>query len=202
MARTIEITDGVYSTTTRNWLKKEMEQFGEVDVCHMGNRDNPQEEPPWVRFCDPRSAEKAMAAIQAGQVFLDGLMIKAELRSAIKRPPPPVRREREQRRDLDFSSRDFYMEQGVRDRDEMGEIGTAEMGEMGEMGGESEGAGATAAVTVAAGRGAEAGTRVGVAATTVTAAAAAAAERTSLLQGSCLLAMPHLGGAWATGLQL
>mmetsp|Transcript_77542 Transcript_77542/g.179757 ORF Transcript_77542/g.179757 Transcript_77542/m.179757 type:complete len:176 (+) Transcript_77542:155-682(+) len=120
MARTIEITDGVYSTTTRNWLKKEMEQFGEVDVCHMGKRDNPQEEPPWVRFCDPRSAEKAMAAIQAGQVFLDGLMIKAELRSAIKRPPPPVRREREQRRDLDFSSRDFYMEQGVRDRDRDG----------------------------------------------------------------------------------
>uniref|UniRef100_A0A7S4V566 RRM domain-containing protein n=1 Tax=Alexandrium monilatum TaxID=311494 RepID=A0A7S4V566_9DINO len=119
MARTIEITDGVLPTTTRNWLKKEMEQFGEVDVCHMGNRENPREEPPWVRFCEPRSAEKAMAAIMEGKVYLDGLQIKAELRSGMKRPaPPPRRRETEQqRRDLDFSSRDFYIEQGARGRD-------------------------------------------------------------------------------------
>mmetsp|Transcript_5160 Transcript_5160/g.7984 ORF Transcript_5160/g.7984 Transcript_5160/m.7984 type:complete len:103 (-) Transcript_5160:154-462(-) len=57
-----------------------------------------------------------MAAIQTGKVFLDGLQIKAELRSAMKRPPPPVHHKTETRRDLDFSSRDFYMEQGTREK--------------------------------------------------------------------------------------
>ena len=44
MANSIEITGGVVDTTSRLWLKREMERFGEVDVCHMGNRSNPVEE--------------------------------------------------------------------------------------------------------------------------------------------------------------
>jgi len=113
MASTIEITDGVVETTSRMWLKKEMERFGEVDVCHMGNRNNPTEEPPWVRFTRPNSAESALAAIRAGQVFVDGLMVKADWRSSRKGPPAPTR-EQHSRRDLEVTSRDLFMEQ--RDR--------------------------------------------------------------------------------------
>lgn len=76
MANTIEITGGVGETTSRMWLKQEMERFGRVDVCHMGNRMNPQEEPPWVRFYEPQGAEGALAAIRAGPQKAEAMLFE------------------------------------------------------------------------------------------------------------------------------
>mmetsp|Transcript_86145 Transcript_86145/g.216807 ORF Transcript_86145/g.216807 Transcript_86145/m.216807 type:complete len:153 (+) Transcript_86145:66-524(+) len=118
-SRTIQITSGVYVNTTRMWLKKELERFGEIDVCHMGNRERPEEEPPWVRFNSPKAAEDALAAIEKGEVFVDGAQLKAEWRSGVGRPAPS-REKTTSRRDLDFSSRDLMMGGGGgggRDRD-------------------------------------------------------------------------------------
>mmetsp|Transcript_52553 Transcript_52553/g.113711 ORF Transcript_52553/g.113711 Transcript_52553/m.113711 type:complete len:156 (-) Transcript_52553:88-555(-) len=109
MANTLEITSGVVETTSRMWLKKEMERFGPVDVCHMGNRSNPQEEPPWVRFVNPQSCEDALASVKAGQVFLDGLMVQAQYKSGRRGPAPSSAPST--RRDLEVSSRDLFMEQ-------------------------------------------------------------------------------------------
>mmetsp|Transcript_6237 Transcript_6237/g.17571 ORF Transcript_6237/g.17571 Transcript_6237/m.17571 type:complete len:148 (-) Transcript_6237:94-537(-) len=67
----IEVT-GVTDTTSRISLKKAMEQFGEVDYCHMGNRGVDM---PIVRFRTQGDAEKALEHIKAGQVWLDGFVI-------------------------------------------------------------------------------------------------------------------------------
>merc|ERR1719174_2242280 len=60
-----------------------MQQFGEVDACHMGDRavmgDNFTEW-PIVRFKAQSSAENALNAIKSGQVFLDGFKLIAEWR--------------------------------------------------------------------------------------------------------------------------
>merc|ERR1712190_576323 len=49
-------------------LKNEMERFGRVEICYMGNRHNPSADPPWVRFEKATSAQAALTAINAGQV--------------------------------------------------------------------------------------------------------------------------------------
>lgn len=104
MSNTIEITEGVVESTTRMWLKREMERFGQVEVCHMGNRQNPKGEPPWVRFASSKSAEQALDAIKKGEVFVDGIQIKAERSN--KRGPPLVPREP---RDMECGSRDLFL---------------------------------------------------------------------------------------------
>eukprot|EP00927_Polykrikos_kofoidii_P080560 TRINITY_DN77453_c0_g1_i1.p1 TRINITY_DN77453_c0_g1~~TRINITY_DN77453_c0_g1_i1.p1 ORF type:complete len:172 (-),score=27.37 TRINITY_DN77453_c0_g1_i1:75-590(-) len=118
MANTVEIIGGVGETTSRMWLKKEMERFGSVDVCHMGNRSNPGDEPPWVRFVKPTEAEEALNAINAGQVFLDGLKLQAQWKSGRRVSTSgggigggSMRDAPAQRRDLEVSSRDLFMEQ-------------------------------------------------------------------------------------------
>eukprot|EP00913_Durusdinium_trenchii_P024990 g23455.t2 len=37
-------------------------------VCHMGNRDKPEEEPPWVRFLTEKAAQDALDAIEKGRI--------------------------------------------------------------------------------------------------------------------------------------
>mmetsp|Transcript_38469 Transcript_38469/g.90464 ORF Transcript_38469/g.90464 Transcript_38469/m.90464 type:complete len:181 (+) Transcript_38469:77-619(+) len=108
---TIEFTGGVVSTTSRLWLKREMERFGEVDVCHMGNRDNPVEEPPWVRFKDSQAAEKALEAIKNSQVVLDGNVLEAEWKANRRGGGGGFPRDAVSRRDLEVNSRDLFLEQ-------------------------------------------------------------------------------------------
>eukprot|EP00439_Symbiodinium_sp_Y106_P049654 s172_g6.t1 len=100
-----EIIGGCSATTTRMILKREMERFGNVDVCHMGNRDNIEKEPPWVRFSDPKAAEAALEAISTGQVVIDGVIIKAA--KSARRGPPLVSR---QPRDMEMGSRDLFLQ--------------------------------------------------------------------------------------------
>lgn len=108
-SRTIQITGGVVGT--RLWLKQEMSRFGRVEVCHTGNRQNPEAEPPWVRFEKMSSVETALNAIAAGQVLFDGMPIKAELKASRSHAPPRPTRERSpKRRDLEVTSRDLARE--------------------------------------------------------------------------------------------
>mmetsp|Transcript_92613 Transcript_92613/g.258888 ORF Transcript_92613/g.258888 Transcript_92613/m.258888 type:complete len:152 (+) Transcript_92613:68-523(+) len=125
MANTIELIGGVGEATSRMYLKQEMERFGKVDVCHMGNRQNPKEEPPWIRFAEPSGAENALSAIKSNQVFLDGVLLQADYRSSRRAPEHPRRDHAgPSRRDLEVNSRDLFLEQererlrgGGRDRD-------------------------------------------------------------------------------------
>lgn len=107
-SRTIMITTG--AVTTRLWLKKEMERFGRVEVCHTGNRMNPEIEAPWVRFEKASSVETALEAINAGQCTdPHGVTIKAVLKSSSRPEPekPVPSRQQATRRDLETNSRDL-----------------------------------------------------------------------------------------------
>merc|ERR1712232_1434582 len=105
-SRTIQITGGVVAT--RLWLKKEMERFGRVEVCHTGNRQNPIAEPHWVRFATLTQAESALEAINGGQVLIDGCTIQAQFKSSRPPPPPPQQQQiRRNERDMDITSRDI-----------------------------------------------------------------------------------------------
>ncbi|CAE7867112.1 APUM1 [Symbiodinium microadriaticum] len=73
MSTCIQITEGVVPGINRLALKGHMEQFGQVDLVHMGNRQNPEE----VRFSTPEAAQ-ALEAINAGQVVIDGMLLKAQ----------------------------------------------------------------------------------------------------------------------------
>lgn len=48
--RTIHIVEGMKMYTARWSLKMELEVFGKIDVCHMGDRFNQKEHPAWVKF--------------------------------------------------------------------------------------------------------------------------------------------------------
>lgn len=80
---TIELTGGLSERTSRIALKRAMTAFGEVDACHMGDRavmGDRFTEFPIVRFRLQSSAEAALQAIKAGQVFLDGQQLQGEWR--------------------------------------------------------------------------------------------------------------------------
>eukprot|EP00930_Biecheleria_cincta_P007585 TRINITY_DN10880_c0_g1_i3.p1 TRINITY_DN10880_c0_g1~~TRINITY_DN10880_c0_g1_i3.p1 ORF type:complete len:168 (-),score=24.91 TRINITY_DN10880_c0_g1_i3:35-538(-) len=77
-----------------------------VDVVHMGNRMNPEQEPPKVRFVKSDSADRALQEINAGTVCVNGVFIKArykETKGKGKGRDGPSR-------DLDISSRDLMGE--------------------------------------------------------------------------------------------
>lgn len=91
---------------SRLQLKGEMEKFGRVETVYMGNRHDPSSEPPMVRFESTASAEIALAAINSGQVFFDGMPVRAALKQGRARA---VQRdiEREVDNKLHITSRDF-----------------------------------------------------------------------------------------------
>eukprot|EP00445_Apocalathium_hangoei_P063458 CAMPEP_0204110930 /NCGR_PEP_ID=MMETSP0361-20130328/2175_1 /ASSEMBLY_ACC=CAM_ASM_000343 /TAXON_ID=268821 /ORGANISM="Scrippsiella Hangoei, Strain SHTV-5" /LENGTH=97 /DNA_ID=CAMNT_0051060919 /DNA_START=96 /DNA_END=385 /DNA_ORIENTATION=- len=86
-------------------MKREMERFGHVDVCHMGNREDPKTEPPWVRFAEPKAADNALEAIKANLVIIDGLVIQAQ--KSTRRGPPLVSREP---REAEVGSRELFLQ--------------------------------------------------------------------------------------------
>jgi len=70
-----------------------MEKFGHVEVANTGNRNNQKHEPPFVRFGSAFACDKAMEAINAGKVTLDGQVLKAEKKVGGRAPPPPRKKE-------------------------------------------------------------------------------------------------------------
>ncbi|CAE8629112.1 unnamed protein product [Polarella glacialis] len=86
---TIEIVEGCTERTSRLGLKKAMQIYGEIDACHMGDRavmGANFTEFPLVRFKLQPDAEKALAALKSGQVYLDGIVLKGEWRGGTRRP--------------------------------------------------------------------------------------------------------------------
>lgn len=85
-----------------------MEKFGRVETVYMGNRHDPTAEPPMVRFATTASAEMALAAMTAGQVIFDGMLVKGEMKQGGRRP---MQRdiEREVDSKLHITSRDFAL---------------------------------------------------------------------------------------------
>mmetsp|Transcript_11858 Transcript_11858/g.34602 ORF Transcript_11858/g.34602 Transcript_11858/m.34602 type:complete len:250 (-) Transcript_11858:76-825(-) len=86
--RTIHIIEGVKMNTARWSLKMELEVFGKIDVCHMGDRFNQKEHPAWVKFNTREGAQKAMDAMDTGKVICNGEPIKGEWRKEVAAPAP------------------------------------------------------------------------------------------------------------------
>jgi len=135
MSSTVEIVAGTSERTSRIALKRAMSAFGEVDACHMGDRGAMGDrftEFPIVRFKTQSAAEACLAAIKAGQLFLDGSQLQGEFKGgggpAARRLKPPERRtapipaqsqaeeDMSSRMLLDGSNRDSHSTFGGRDQ--------------------------------------------------------------------------------------
>lgn len=86
--RTIHIVEGVKFNTARWSLKMELEVYGKIDVCHMGDRSNQRDHPTWVKFQSREGAEKAMEAMERGRVFCNCERMRGEWREEAAAPPP------------------------------------------------------------------------------------------------------------------
>mmetsp|Transcript_1813 Transcript_1813/g.3256 ORF Transcript_1813/g.3256 Transcript_1813/m.3256 type:complete len:141 (+) Transcript_1813:117-539(+) len=107
---------GISEQSSRLSLKKAMEQFGEVVGCHMGARgvDN-----PIVRYKSQELAQTALDALKAGQVWLDGMILKGEWKGSGRGAPPPPMAAAGGRSEaaLDLTSRDIFSARKSRSRD-------------------------------------------------------------------------------------
>lgn len=112
MARVLHIIDGIKLNTARWSLKMELEVYGKIDACHMGDRTNPHKQPPWVKFAAAQSAERCMEAIHEGKLFVNGYKIKAEYRKDAGEPKQ-VDPGGSRNGDLDLTSRDLFMRQAA-----------------------------------------------------------------------------------------
>jgi len=115
-ARTIQMP-GETIINSRLWLKREMERFGRIEVCHTGNRQNLAAEPPWVRFEKASSAEVALQAINAGQVLLEGVPIQAEYKKSGRQQGSSTTLGRRER-DMEITSRDIVRDDQRRGGDD------------------------------------------------------------------------------------
>lgn len=81
--KTVHFTEGVTPATSRISLKTLFGGFGTLDFCWVpppGDRADGAEL-AYVKFAAQSSAEAAMAAVNSGQIFLDGVALKAEYRA-------------------------------------------------------------------------------------------------------------------------
>mmetsp|Transcript_53096 Transcript_53096/g.84472 ORF Transcript_53096/g.84472 Transcript_53096/m.84472 type:complete len:208 (+) Transcript_53096:166-789(+) len=78
---TLEITDGITEHANRVALKGVFSAFGDVLACWVPPIDRRGVDNASVRFAVAQSAESAKAACDAGQVFFQGLPLKAKWRS-------------------------------------------------------------------------------------------------------------------------
>ncbi|CAJ1387982.1 unnamed protein product [Effrenium voratum] len=104
---------GISDQSSRLSLKKAMEQFGEVVGCHMGSRgvDN-----PIVRYKTQEFAQAALDALKAGQVWLDGMILKGEWKGSSRPPGPPPAVAARNEAALDLTSRDIFSTRKSRSR--------------------------------------------------------------------------------------
>lgn len=63
-----------------------MEQYGKVDACHMGDRENPGNAPTWIKYQTRDAAEKAMAALEGGTCLSQGEVLRGEWRTNPEQP--------------------------------------------------------------------------------------------------------------------
>eukprot|EP00403_Amphidinium_massartii_P040981 CAMPEP_0178443272 /NCGR_PEP_ID=MMETSP0689_2-20121128/38775_1 /TAXON_ID=160604 /ORGANISM="Amphidinium massartii, Strain CS-259" /LENGTH=183 /DNA_ID=CAMNT_0020067205 /DNA_START=60 /DNA_END=608 /DNA_ORIENTATION=+ len=77
----LSLTDGVSELSSRLAVKMLFTQFGEVAACWLPPIDARGKEFAYVRFNTETAAEAAMEAAQSGQLYLDGVRLKAEWRA-------------------------------------------------------------------------------------------------------------------------
>merc|ERR1711920_946756 len=106
--RILHITEGIKYETARWSMKEMLEVYGKIDACHMGDRFNPREHPPWARYHTREGAEKAMEALDRGLVVCNGCVLRGEWRRD-PAPPPPIEHNADQP-ELELTSRDLMPE--------------------------------------------------------------------------------------------
>eukprot|EP00931_Biecheleriopsis_adriatica_P121330 TRINITY_DN96411_c0_g1_i1.p1 TRINITY_DN96411_c0_g1~~TRINITY_DN96411_c0_g1_i1.p1 ORF type:complete len:229 (-),score=54.71 TRINITY_DN96411_c0_g1_i1:51-737(-) len=133
MARqALNLTAGITEFSSRMSLKSMFSQFGEVTSCWVPPVEARRKETAWVKFNTQAQAEAALAACEAGQIYLDGVKVIAEWRSS------PAKTQ--DSRDFDakgsnlFSSRDLMMERLRAQEKDRGDRGRGDRGDRGGRG--------------------------------------------------------------------
>eukprot|EP00440_Ansanella_granifera_P003731 gb/GFBE01004048.1/.p1 GENE.gb/GFBE01004048.1/~~gb/GFBE01004048.1/.p1 ORF type:complete len:231 (+),score=35.60 gb/GFBE01004048.1/:1-693(+) len=78
----LDLTQGITEYSSRIALKMMFSQFGEVTACWIPPMEHRSNERAYVKFGTVKAAQAAFDASQAGQLFLDGVSLKAEWRMA------------------------------------------------------------------------------------------------------------------------
>eukprot|EP00747_Dinoflagellata_sp_TGD_P206794 gnl/TRDRNA2_/TRDRNA2_80449_c0_seq1.p1 gnl/TRDRNA2_/TRDRNA2_80449_c0~~gnl/TRDRNA2_/TRDRNA2_80449_c0_seq1.p1 ORF type:complete len:192 (-),score=42.45 gnl/TRDRNA2_/TRDRNA2_80449_c0_seq1:42-617(-) len=76
----IDLIQGITEFTSRNSLKQLFTQFGEVASCWVPPAGFRGKEVAYVKFVTTYAAEQALNAANSGQLFLDGVTVKAAWR--------------------------------------------------------------------------------------------------------------------------
>mmetsp|Transcript_13057 Transcript_13057/g.24016 ORF Transcript_13057/g.24016 Transcript_13057/m.24016 type:complete len:207 (-) Transcript_13057:64-684(-) len=77
----LSLTEGVSELSSRFAVKMLFAQFGEVAACWLPPIDARGKEFAYVRFSTETAAEAALLAAQSGQLYLDGVRLKADWRA-------------------------------------------------------------------------------------------------------------------------
>ncbi|CAK9022017.1 unnamed protein product [Durusdinium trenchii] len=78
----LDLVQGITEYSSRIALKMLFTQFGEVTACWIPPLEHRSNERAYVKFGTTKAAQAAYEASQAGQLFLDGVALKAEWRMA------------------------------------------------------------------------------------------------------------------------
>eukprot|EP00931_Biecheleriopsis_adriatica_P052272 TRINITY_DN30391_c0_g1_i2.p1 TRINITY_DN30391_c0_g1~~TRINITY_DN30391_c0_g1_i2.p1 ORF type:complete len:286 (+),score=50.33 TRINITY_DN30391_c0_g1_i2:119-859(+) len=78
----LDLTSGITAYSSRIALKMMFSQFGEVTACWIPPLEHRSNERAYVKFGTTKAAQAAFNASEAGQLFLDGVSLKAEWRMA------------------------------------------------------------------------------------------------------------------------
>eukprot|EP00435_Cladocopium_sp_Y103_P067548 s880_g30.t1 len=78
----LDLVQGITEYSSRIALKMLFTQFGEVTACWIPPLEHRSNERAYVKFGTTKAAQAAFEASQAGQLFLDGVALRAEWRMA------------------------------------------------------------------------------------------------------------------------
>eukprot|EP00927_Polykrikos_kofoidii_P063582 TRINITY_DN58422_c0_g1_i1.p2 TRINITY_DN58422_c0_g1~~TRINITY_DN58422_c0_g1_i1.p2 ORF type:complete len:200 (-),score=41.21 TRINITY_DN58422_c0_g1_i1:157-756(-) len=78
----LDLTQGITEYSSRIALKMLFGQFGEVTACWIPPLEHRGNERAYVKFATSKAAQAALDAAHQGQLFLDGVCLKAEWRMA------------------------------------------------------------------------------------------------------------------------
>lgn len=86
--RTINITGGINIATSRILMKSALEHFGKVELINMGLQaklNDPTQAPPIIKFATREGAEKALDAMNKGQLIVVGLTVRGAWKADVDR---------------------------------------------------------------------------------------------------------------------
>uniref|UniRef100_A0A7S1RR79 RRM domain-containing protein n=1 Tax=Alexandrium catenella TaxID=2925 RepID=A0A7S1RR79_ALECA len=112
----LDLTQGITEYSSRIALKMLFGQFGEVTACWIPPLEHRGSERAYVKFNTAKAAQAALDASNAGQLYLDGVNLKAEWRLAAARTQDS--RDFEARGSNLMTSRDLMRAEAKKARDE------------------------------------------------------------------------------------